>query len=101
MVCNLEIVSQTRKIQTQHKKTNTAHGGGGRGEKKNTQLTTKILKENTTHITRVYKHTYTHAHQRKQKLKSLIHDMRRTGNPSRWQIPSAWSLTFSSGIRSI
>lgn len=92
MACNLEIISQTRKIQTQHKKQTQLI------KKKNTQLTTKSLQENTTHV---YKLTYTHTHQRKQETKSLIYDMRRTGNPSRWQIPSAWSWILSSGIRSI
>lgn len=34
MTCNLEIISQTRKIQTQHKITNTAYRGKKKKKKK-------------------------------------------------------------------
>lgn len=62
MVCNLEIVSQTRKIQTQHKKTNTAHGGGGEGgEKKYTANHQNLKRKYHTHYTciQTYVHTRT------------------------------------------
>lgn len=109
MTCNLEIISQTRKIQTQHKITNTAYRGKKKKKKK------KKIKENTTtnhqklkrkcytHYTHLYKLTDAHTHTLKKtkNQKVLIYDMRRTGNPSRWQIPSAWSWILSSGIRSI
>lgn len=97
MACNLEIISQTRKIQTQHKKQTQLI----EEKKKNTTNHQKPKRKHQACYTHVYKLTYTHAHQRKQETKSLIYDMRRTGNLSRWQIPSAWSWILSSGIRSI
>jgi len=96
MVCNLEIVSETRKTQTQHTKPNTAHGG-----KKPTTSHQKLKRKCHTPCTYIQTYIRTHTPKKTKKPKSLIHDMRRTGNPSRWQIPSAWSWTFSSGIRSI
>lgn len=100
MVCNLEICFTDKKNTDTTQKTQMQLTGK---IKQTTQLTTESLKENATHITHVHTRmdAHPHTHQRKQKTRSLIHDMRRTGNPSRRQIPSVWSWTFSSGIRSI
>lgn len=103
MTCNLEIISQIREYR-QHKITNTAYRAKNKQTNKTTNTTNhqKLKRKCRILYTHLYKLTDTHTPKKtKKKQKVLIYDMRRTGNPSRWQIPSAWSWILSSGIRSI
>lgn len=106
MICNLEIIPQIRKYR-QHKITNTAYRGKKQSKtkqpNKNTNTTNHQKRKRKCRIlyTHLYKLTHTHTPKKTKNQKVLIYDMRRTGNPSRWQIPSAWSWILSSGIRSI